>query len=167
MLNQLTMQGQFKSIPLESDKSLVNNVRYVHNNPVAAGMVQNVEGYQWSSYNAYIRKDCTDEMTMVKAIIGKTDHQFKKFHVMKDRGIYLEIKEDQEALQEADAQRVVSDVCRKYGITDSSGIHKNREIISEIIHVVVKESQFSGRRTARFLGLSVGKVNRIIHYVCK
>jgi len=39
-------QGRVKSLPLECDESLVNNIRYIHNNPVKARMVESVEDYK-------------------------------------------------------------------------------------------------------------------------
>ncbi len=32
-------------------------MRYIHQNPVKAGMVKRIEDYRWSSYNAYIKND--------------------------------------------------------------------------------------------------------------
>lgn len=45
-------EGRFKSSPIESDEYLVQAVRYVLNNPVAAG-ISTLEGYRWSSYAEY------------------------------------------------------------------------------------------------------------------
>ncbi|WP_308616322.1 transposase [uncultured Enorma sp.] len=45
-------EGRFKSSPIESDEYLVQAVRYVLNNPVAAG-ISALEDYRWSSYAEY------------------------------------------------------------------------------------------------------------------
>lgn len=45
-------EGRFKSSPIESDEYLVQAVRYVLNNPVAAG-ISTLEDYRWSSYAEY------------------------------------------------------------------------------------------------------------------
>jgi putative transposase len=46
-------QGRFKSIPLESAHYLVA-VRYIENNPVAAGVVDEATSWPWSSARAHV-----------------------------------------------------------------------------------------------------------------
>jgi putative transposase len=42
-------QGRFKSFPVQSDEHLLTVARYIERNPLRAGMVENVEQWQWSS----------------------------------------------------------------------------------------------------------------------
>lgn len=46
-------QGRFASYPMD-DAHLLNAVRYVENNPVAAGLVKRAEEWRWSSARAHI-----------------------------------------------------------------------------------------------------------------
>lgn len=50
-------QGRFKSILIDSRRYLKSLVRYIHLNPVRAGIVNRPEHYQWSSHNAYLGND--------------------------------------------------------------------------------------------------------------
>jgi len=45
-------QGRFKSIVVDKDAYLLELSRYIVRNPVAAGMVENVGDWPWSSYRA-------------------------------------------------------------------------------------------------------------------
>lgn len=47
-------QGRFKSILVDRDEYLLELSKYVHLNPVKAGIVKYPEDYKWSSYRAYI-----------------------------------------------------------------------------------------------------------------
>jgi putative transposase len=47
-------QGRFKSIVIEKDTYLLELSRYIHLNPVRAGIVQKPEDYSLSSYRSYI-----------------------------------------------------------------------------------------------------------------
>lgn len=47
--------NRYKSEPIEDDIYYLSLVKYIHQNPVKAGMVDAVEGYEWSSYNDYIQ----------------------------------------------------------------------------------------------------------------
>ena len=46
-----------KSILVDSDRYLKELVRYIHLNPVRAGMVVSPEDYKWSSHNTYLGND--------------------------------------------------------------------------------------------------------------
>ena len=47
-------QGRFKSILVDDTRYLKELVRYIHLNPVRAGMVYQPENYSWSSHNTYL-----------------------------------------------------------------------------------------------------------------
>lgn len=49
--------NRFKSEPVNTDDYFLTVLRYIHQNPVKAGMVKRIEDYRWSSYNAYIKND--------------------------------------------------------------------------------------------------------------
>lgn len=46
-------QGRYKSIICNEDSYLLTLARYIHLNPVRAGLVQKVHLYPWSSYHSY------------------------------------------------------------------------------------------------------------------
>ena len=46
-------QGRFKSNVIESDSYVFSCLGYIHNNPLRAEMVDNIEDYIWSSYHFY------------------------------------------------------------------------------------------------------------------
>lgn len=49
-------QGRYQAILIDADSYLLELVRYIHNNPVRAGMVQTPDEYNWSSHNAYLER---------------------------------------------------------------------------------------------------------------
>jgi len=46
-------EGRYKAILVKDDKYLISLVRYIHRNPVRAGLCSNVQDYLWSSDNYY------------------------------------------------------------------------------------------------------------------
>jgi len=46
-------QGRFKALLIDGDSYLLELIRYIHLNPVRAGMVQYPEEYIWSSHSSY------------------------------------------------------------------------------------------------------------------
>lgn len=48
------VQGVFKAVDIPSDEIFVHISRYIHLNPVTAGLTDNLEDYKWSSYPEYL-----------------------------------------------------------------------------------------------------------------
>jgi hypothetical protein len=47
-------RGRYKSILIDTDKYLLQAVRYIHRNPLKAGLVENISDYTWSSHKGYV-----------------------------------------------------------------------------------------------------------------
>lgn len=52
-------QNRFRSEAVENDRYFLTVLRYIHQNPLKAGMVKNIEDYKWSSFHAYFDKEKT------------------------------------------------------------------------------------------------------------
>ena len=46
--------NRYRSIPVEDDSYFLSLARYIHQNPLKAGLVQNLQEYRYSSYSDYI-----------------------------------------------------------------------------------------------------------------
>ena len=49
-------RGRYKSILVEADSYLLELLRYIHRNPIEAGLVDNLQKYNWSSHKGYLSK---------------------------------------------------------------------------------------------------------------
>jgi REP element-mobilizing transposase RayT len=47
-------RGRYKSILVQEDSYLLQLVRYIHKNPVKAGLTENPEDYRWCSHSGYV-----------------------------------------------------------------------------------------------------------------
>jgi putative transposase len=47
-------RGRYKSILVDADSYLLQLVRYIHRNPLRAGLTDSLKGYAWSSHKGYI-----------------------------------------------------------------------------------------------------------------
>lgn len=63
-------QGRFKAILVEADAYAAELSRYIHLNPVKAGIVNRPEDYPWSSYRSYIGQSQATEWLMTDFILG-------------------------------------------------------------------------------------------------
>jgi putative transposase len=79
-------QGRFKGIIVDKDEYLVTLSRYIHLNPVRAGIVQKPEEYRWTSYRFYIGKsnretlaDTGDTLARYSEKKGEAVRAYRKF----------------------------------------------------------------------------------------
>ena len=56
--------NRYKSEPIEDDIYYLSLIRYIHQNPVKAGIVHSIKEYKWSSYNDYIK--LSDKLTDIE-----------------------------------------------------------------------------------------------------
>jgi REP element-mobilizing transposase RayT len=64
-------QGRYKAILVDKEPYLLQLSRYVHLNPVRAGVVEHPESYQWSSYAGYIGKGKKYEWIEYSWVLGQ------------------------------------------------------------------------------------------------
>lgn len=73
-------QGRYKAIVVEADEYALELSRYMHLNPVRAGMVPNPQDYAWSSYRCYAGSASTPEWLTEDLILsnfGPQNHKAK------------------------------------------------------------------------------------------
>ena len=49
-------RGRYKSILVDEDAYLLQVIRYIHRNPLEAGLVDKLDAYEWSSHKGYISR---------------------------------------------------------------------------------------------------------------
>lgn len=47
-------QGRYKAILCEQDRYLLGLIKYIHHNPIRAGITKTLKAYPWSSHHAYV-----------------------------------------------------------------------------------------------------------------
>ena len=80
--------NRYKSVPVEIDEYFFNLIRYVHQNPIKAGIVDKIENYPYSSYIEYINNASLTDTNFLLQMISLAEfvdyHQEienMKFHV--------------------------------------------------------------------------------------
>ena len=74
------LQDRFKSEPVENDKYFLTVLRYIHNNPVNAGITDNVDKYKYCSYHDYVdhRFNCITDVNFALGMLSQK--QFINYH---------------------------------------------------------------------------------------
>ncbi|MEM5816664.1 MAG: transposase [Desulfitobacterium hafniense] len=77
-------QERYRSEVVDNDRYLLTALRYIHQNPLKAKMVEDVTSYRWSSYNEYLNDGYLVDKEFVLELFGpsreKALAQFIAFH---------------------------------------------------------------------------------------
>lgn len=145
--------GRYKSQPVDVDDYFLCVVRYIHQNPVKAKMVESVDMYKWSSYGAYIDKnDCITSTDFVYSLLPK--EQFEEFHRQEEREVFIvddKIKLTDEAIRRA--------IITEYEVEpmEIGGLpKKNRNAL-----LAALKEKYSIRQIERVCGISRGIISRM------
>lgn len=116
-------QDRFKSEPIDTDSYLMTVVRYIHQNPVKAGISRTCE-YRWSSYREYAhnnRKLCST--AFVISVFGGTSWLILYHNEIADADKCM-APEVRWRMSDGEVARLVRRAFRRFGLPDASGAVK-------------------------------------------
>lgn len=117
-------QGRFRSEAIESEAHLLSAIRYVWNNPVAAGMCKFAGDYRWSSYGLL-----GHENTMVDGdfLLGLMDvEQWAAFTLVGDKRRHLE--PFPKRISDNAASKLVHKLCSGFELGELRAIGSNSAV---------------------------------------
>lgn len=91
-------RGRYKAILVDADRYLLELVRYIHRNPVSAGLTERLDSYPWSSHRGYLSRAKTWDWLYKDYVLGmlaKGDADrlrlYREFVSMADSQALLEV----------------------------------------------------------------------------
>lgn len=103
-------QDRFLSEPVEDDKYLLSVVRYIHQNPMKAGMTHDMAEYPCSSYREYLEPK-PEQVTDVAFIHGMMEREaFIAFHERTDDFQYLDVQPIHPKMSDEQVKRLVAKI---------------------------------------------------------
>jgi putative transposase len=154
-------QDRFKSENVENVQYLITVVRYLHQNPLKAGIVKRVDEWRWSScrnyYGTYddgrklLDSDFIFGMFSGDNILGR--ERFKEFNekVNQDQCLDFHINE---RLTDEEAREVIKKLLNEYEVEIAQVKSLPRLQRNEILKKTKGIKGLSQRQTARILGVS-------------
>ena len=149
-------QDRFKSEPVEDDSYFLTVLRYIHQNPVKAGICKNVEDYKYSSYQEYIEKPWLVDVDFVFDMISKKE--FIKYNNEANFDKCLEVEETPKIrVTDEQAKRIIKKVSNCENLAEFQKLDsKSRD---EYI-AIFKQNGLSIRQISRLTGVSFGIVRK-------
>jgi len=149
-------QDRFKSEPVEDNEYFLTVLRYIHQNPIKAGLCKKIDEYQFSSYNDYISGDSQlVDIGFAFSIIDKG--YFSEFHKENNDDKCLDINEKNFRLSDIDARKVIQKVSKCESATEFQTLEKSQrdKYIKKL-----KEKGLSIRQISRLTGVSFAIVRK-------
>ncbi len=160
-------QDRFKSEPIEDDRYLLAVVRYIHNNPIKAGMVGKLADYEWSSFPKYIQMVGTTwlDVTFVLGLFADNQmiavNEFKKFSMESDNTPFPDSEDEKPIRTLEEGRAYLEEYLVNNAIVKEIGqLKENKQIRSEVIHHLRAKTSLSQRTIARLLGINKNTVER-------
>jgi hypothetical protein len=154
-------QERYKSEAVDNDEYFLTVVRYIHQNPINAGLVKDNIAYKWSSYNEYIEEAVVIDKDFVLEMFSsdkkKAIEMFIKFNCQKNNDTCLE---DDEKVRVSDIE--LRDKFEQLGILNISDfrqleMNKRNDILKNLKSI----EGVTIRQLSRMTGISKSVINRI------
>ena len=152
-------QNRYKSEPIEDERYLMAVLRYIHQNPIKAGMVKEAAKYNWSSYNEYLKMYDSNNYLIDEEIMKAyfdSKKSFIEFHNQMSKENYIDYeninKYSDDELLELFKKKISIDEFYKMPLIDRVNL------IKDIYH----ETGASIRDLSRGLGIGRSIIERAV-----
>lgn len=147
-------QDRYKSEPVEDDRYFLTVLRYIHQNPLKAGIVNDIADYRWSSYPEYMGSSKMIETDFALQLFNddkkKAIARFAEFHEIARDDTCLDMDVRRRILDE-EAISIIKTTCN---INQCSDVEKLERDKRDIYLKALKEKGLSTRQLARLTGIS-------------
>jgi len=145
-------QDRYKSEPVSDDEYLLAVIRYIHRNPLKAGICKELGDYAHSSYNAYAGAS-EDGLTDTGYVLGIVRREeFIEYHKAENEDCCLEMEESFR-LTDKEAQAIIKKVtrCKNQAEFQALRVQDRSKYIAKL-----KDKGLSIRQICRLTGVSFG-----------
>lgn len=162
-------QNRFLSKKIENQNYLMQVCRYIHQNPLKAGICK-TEEYKWSSYNEYVKKNKIINPQMMFGLFSENYDEAKdsfiKFHNLNlnlDKKTEFKNMLDYEIYDRLNDIEATKYICDFWKINDVHEIlDYNREIRDKFLADLGEIKLISMRQMSRILGINRKIIERAI-----
>lgn len=146
-------RNRFKSQPILSKKQMYTCIKYIHMNPVKAGIVKEEKDYNYSSYNDYLYQTGFINQEVLNFVFQKNINYLKKFKSIQYQNIY-------EKEKQINLRKSLKKFIKEQEITLNQ-IRKDKSLIQEFVSNIISDQyMYSKKELAQILGISLATLYR-------
>ncbi|MBW6464416.1 MAG: transposase [Firmicutes bacterium] len=150
-------QDRYRSEPVETDQYFLTVMRYIHQNPIKAGIIEKIEDYPWSSYRDYSQKPLICDTKFVLNMFSKVHMEalelWVKFIHEKNNDQCME--HDAGRLNDDEATELIKSVAK---VKNPMEIQAYEKKTMNALIKLLKEKGLSIRQIERLTGVSFGVI---------
>ena len=153
-------QDRYRSEPVDTDSYFQVALRYIHQNPVKAGLCNDPASYKWSSYSDYSQKSGITDTGYALSLFSEDEKEafllFDKFLIEDEKANCMDIDEGSR-ITDKEAREIIRELC---GATNSAEFQSLTPARRDEILTRLKEKGLSIRQIVRLTGISFGIVRK-------
>lgn len=149
-------QDRFKSEVVEDDKYFLTVLRYIHQNPVKAGLVKSISDYKWSSFDEYLNTKKIVDVDFALEIMSK--EQFVEYNNAENQDSCLEYKVTIR-IEDNEARQIIKGIAKVKNVNEIKNFEKAQR--EKIIKQIKNDGRVSIRQISRVTGISYNSVRTI------
>jgi REP element-mobilizing transposase RayT len=146
-------QDRFKSEPVEDDAYLLTALRYIHRNPVKAGLCLKPEQYRWSSYNNYVERSGITDIDFVLDLIGKDE--FIKYTNQNNEDTVLDMEIPKKRVYDSELSAIIAD---RFNMQPIMIQNEAKEMKEYLLREILRIEGVSTRQLARITGIPINMI---------
>jgi REP element-mobilizing transposase RayT len=149
-------QDRYKSEAVEDDSYLLTVIRYIHQNPIKAGLCKCISDYEYSSYGDYVAGDSRlVDLGFALSIADKDS--FIKFNNENKTDRCMDVSDDAGKINDADGAAIMQSIsnCANSAEFQSLDTSRRDRYIREL-----RQKGLSIRQISRLTGVSFGIVRK-------
>ena len=147
-------QERYKSEAVETDAYLLTVLRYIHQNPVKAGITNRVEEYPWSSYHEYIGQESIVDTDFILGLFAPEKDaaktQFAAYMNEMNQDVCLDYKEKHRLTDE----EIIKMIREKYKVEQGMFHLMDRKELDAILKHLKSMNGITIRQLVRVTGIS-------------
>ena len=157
----VVFRNKYKIEPIYDKDHLINCIRYIHNNPVKAGMVRDCKDYKYSSYLDYANNIGIARNEILRNLFGDNFNALIKHHNESDGSAKMFMDIDNVIITDSYITSGISDFLKvnNYHLIQ---IFEERKITRKMLFFLKDNWHIPYKNTADFMGISRGVLNCIL-----
>lgn len=156
-------QDRYKSQPVTTVGYFLRVLRYIHNNPVAAGITDTMADYPWSSYRDYFatRSTCICKVHTGYALQVKIQDELLQWHTKTEintRG-RLDVDSSKSKISDAEINHIITALT---GMPAAQLQQLPEEKQAKVLQRLIDDENIGFAQLARLTGIEKGRIKRLI-----
>ena len=150
-------RNRYQTEPIYKVEYLINCIKYIHNNPIKAKIVQKCEDYKYSSYNDYINNIGVTQSKIMKSIFGSNCNYRILFENTYEK-MYMDIDDGNSER----ANEYINEGINEFKKENNIGIDEilsNREILKKLIYFLKEKCGLKYVEIRNWLGIPRGTMD--------